>query len=203
MNKLKRFKIGLFTITLGSVLVCTSFVMAAEPAEAGQNITPEEKAAQEAILAPVEPLETSTLILPLPEETKPSAAFQGPSEALSETETVPEPDPEPEPEWIEGTATAYCPCEKCCGVWTENRPNGIVYTASGAEAVQGVTIAADWSIYPPGTVLFVEGLGEMIVQDRGGAISGQKIDVFFNNHEDALHFGRQEVRIKVISDTER
>lgn len=61
----------------------------------------------------------------------------------------------------------------------------IVYTASGAEAVQGVTIAADWSIYPPGTVLFVEGLGEMVVQDRGGAIQGQKIDVYFESHDDA------------------
>lgn len=53
------------------------------------------------------------------------------------------------------------------------------------------------------TILYIEGIGERTVQDRGGAISGQKIDVFFNNHEDALHFGRQEVRIKVISDTER
>lgn len=63
--------------------------------------------------------------------------------------------------------------------------------------------AADWSVYSPGTILYIEGIGERTVQDRGGAISGQKIDVFFNNHEDALHFGRQEVRIKVISDTER
>ena len=110
------------------------------------------------------------------------------------------PEPEPEPEWIEGTATAYCSCEICCGEWALNRPNGIVYTASGAEAVQGVTIAADWSIYPPGTVLFVEGLGEMVVQDRGGAIQGQKIDVYFESHDDALQFGRQNVRFYIVND---
>lgn len=91
----------------------------------------------------------------------------------------------------------------CCGKWALNRPDGIVYTASGAIAEEGVTIAADWSVYSPGTILYIEGIGERTVQDRGGAISGQKIDVFFNNHEDALHFGRQEIRIKVISDTER
>lgn len=174
---MKRLLIGVLSIVAGTALVLTSFACAR--------------------------LEDDGSVNGQPTQETPSAAFQGPSEALSETETVPEPDPEPEPEWIEGTATAYCSCEICCGEWALNRPNGIVYTASGAEAVQGVTIAADWSIYPPGTVLFVEGLGEMIVQDRGGAISGQKIDVFFNNHEDALHFGRQEVRIKVISDTER
>lgn len=109
------------------------------------------------------------------------------------------PEPEPEPEWIEATATAYCSCEICCGEWALNRPDGIVYTASGAEAVQGVTIAADWSIYPPGTVLFVEGLGEMVVQDRGGAIQGQKIDVYFESHDDALQFGRQNVRFYIVN----
>lgn len=131
----------------------------------------------------------------------------------TQDENIPETTPEPpqtvetespaEPEWIEVVATAYCSCEKCCGEWATNRPDGIVYTASGAVAEEGVTIAADWSVYSPGTILYIEGIGERTVQDRGGAISGQKIDVFFNNHEEALHFGRQEVRIKVISDTER
>ena len=157
MNKLKRFKIGLFTITLGMVLVGASFALADDKAVAEGNFLPEE---------------------------------------LNEPTTQPE-------EWIDAVATAYCPCEICCGKWALNRPDGIVYTASGAIAEEGVTIAADWSIYSPGTLLYIEGIGERTVQDRGGAISGQKIDVFFNNHEDALHFGRQEVRIKVISDTER
>ena len=66
----------------------------------------------------------------------------------------PAPEPEPkEPEWIEYEATAYCSCEKCCGSWALNRPDGIVYTASGAVAEQGVTIAADWDVLPPGTVI--------------------------------------------------
>ena len=63
-----------------------------------------------------------------------------------------------------------------------------------------MTIAADWSIYPQGTVLFVEGLGEMAVQDRGGAIQGQQIDVYFESHDDALQFGRQNVRVYIVND---
>ena len=142
----------------------------------GEGIIQEEtKDAQEAILAPLATSKPSATILPLPDETKP-----------------------PEEAWTTVTATAYCPCEKCCGVWAENRPNGIVYTASGAIAQEGVTIAADWDVYPPGTVLQVEGLGEYIVQDRGGAIKGLKIDVYFEDHDDALQFGRQEVRIRVV-----
>ncbi len=167
---MKRFLTGVLSIVAGTALVLTSFACAQLEDDGSVNVPPTQET--------------------------PPAAFQGPSGTLSETETV----PEPEPEWIEAVATAYCSCEICCGEWALNRPNGIVYTASGAEAVQGVTIAADWSIYPPGTVLFVEGLGEMIVQDRGGAIQGQKIDVYFESHDDALQFGRQNVRFYIVND---
>lgn len=171
---MKRFLTGVLSIVAGTALVLTSFAGACSE-DAGSVNGP-------------------------PAQETPPAAFQGPSGTLPEMETVPEPDPEPEPEWIEAVATAYCSCEICYEEWALNRPDGIVYTASGAEAVQGVTIAADWSIYPPGTVLFVEGLGEMVVQDRGGAIQGQKIDVYFESHDDALQFGRQNVRFYIVND---
>ena len=99
----------------------------------------------------------------------------------------------PEPEWETIEVTAYCSCK---------RPNDIVYTASGAEAVEGVTVAADKSKYPFGTVLYIEGLGERIVQDVGGAIKGNRVDVYFNNHEDALAFGRQTLNAYVVSPSE-
>lgn len=110
---------------------------------------------------------------------------------------APEPD-KAEPEWTEYEATAYCACEKCCGTWAEDRPDGIVYTASGAVAQEGVTIAADWDVLPPGTVVFIDGLGERVVQDRGGAIKGNAVDIYFEDHDEALIFGRQTVRLYIV-----
>ena len=128
----------------------------------------------------------------------------------TQPENVPEMTPEPpqtvetespaEPEWIEAVATAYCSCEKCCGSWALNRPDGIVYTASGAVAEQGVTIAADWDVLPPGTVVYIDGLGERVVQDRGGAIKGNAVDIYFEDHHEALVFGRQAVRLYIVTE---
>ena len=95
------------------------------------------------------------------------------------------------------TATAYCSCEKCCGVWATKRPlddngNPIVYTASGTVAQAGRTIAVDPSVYPYGTVFDIGGV-EYVAEDCGGAIKGNRIDVYFDDHQEAREFGRQEV----------
>jgi 3D (Asp-Asp-Asp) domain-containing protein len=105
---------------------------------------------------------------------------------------------EPEIEWLEFEATAYCPCEKCCGKWAKNRPNGIVYTASGEIAEEGITIAADWSVLPKGTVVEIDGVGTRIVQDKGGAIKGNRIDIYFLSHQEALEYGRQTVQLREV-----
>lgn len=78
--------------------------------------------------------------------------------------------------------TAYCPCISCCG-----KSDGI--TASGAKAVEGVTIAAPKNL-PFGTKILIED-HEYTVQDRGGAITGNRIDVYFDTHQEALEFGVQ------------
>lgn len=172
---MKQLTFSFLCLLLGSVLVCTSFVMAAEPAATEGNIQEEAKGAQETILVPLTTSEPSAPILPLPDETEP-----------------------PEEAWTTVTATAYCPCEKCCGIWAKNRPNGVVYTASGAIAQEGVTVAADWGVYPAGTVLYIEGMGEYIVQDVGGAVNGNHIDVYFDTHEEAVNFGKQTAFVEVL-----
>lgn len=88
------------------------------------------------------------------------------------------------------TITAYCPCRKCCG-----KTDGI--TASNVKAVEGVTVAMDKSI-PFGTKVYIDGVGERIVQDRGGAITGNRIDLYFDSHEKALEFGRQTKQVTII-----
>lgn len=72
--------------------------------------------------------------------------------------------------------TGYCPCQKCCGKSKSNPSYGI--TASGARAAEGVTIAM--AGLPFGTRVYIEGLGERIVQDRG--VSQNIIDVFVSSH---------------------
>ena len=102
-------------------------------------------------------------------------------------------------EWQTFTATAYCPCKKCCGEWATKR-DGLVYTASSEIAKEGATIAADWAVLPPGTVVEIEGLGRRVVQDKGEAIKGNRIDIFFDSHQEALDFGIQDIKLKIIED---
>lgn len=108
----------------------------------------------------------------------------------------------PEPKIIslgEYKLTAYCSCEKCCGKWAKNRPidedgNPIVYTANMSVAKQGVTVAADTNVLPFDSKILIDG-HEYTVQDRGGAIKGNRIDVYFESHEEALQFGVQHKEI--------
>lgn len=72
--------------------------------------------------------------------------------------------------------------------------------AVAAVAEQGVTIAADWDVLPPGTIVYIDGLGERVVQDRGGAIKGNAVDIYFEDHDEALVFGRQAVRLYIIEE---
>lgn len=105
------------------------------------------------------------------------------------------------------TVTAYCSCEICCGEWANNRPNGIVYTASGAEAKDGVTVGAAWDVLPVGTVIEIEGLGQRIVQDKPAdwiveRYNGKIIDAYFGSHEAALEYGKHTVDVWIIEDPE-
>ncbi len=69
-------------------------------------------------------------------------------------------------------------------------------TASGSNARKG-TIAADTSRFPFGTIMYIEGYGYGRVEDRGGAIKGAHVDLFFRTHRQALEWGRQKKRVKV------
>lgn len=94
--------------------------------------------------------------------------------------------------------TGYCPCSKCCGIWAECRPNGVVYGASGEELAPNHSVAVDTSIIPYGTVLLINGT-EYVAEDCGSAIKGNHIDIYFETHEEAVKFALQyaEVFIEV------
>ena len=86
--------------------------------------------------------------------------------------------------------TAYCPCSKCCGKTTGR-------TASGTTATAGRTVAAS-SKFAFGTKLNIGG-HVYTVEDRGGAINGNKIDIFVNSHAEALAWGVRYLNVSVVN----
>ena len=85
--------------------------------------------------------------------------------------------------------TAYCSCKKCCG-----KTDGI--TSTGTKATQGRTIAVDPKVIGYGSKVKINGK-EYVAEDCGGAIKSNHIDVFFNNHQDALDFGVQYANVYI------
>ena len=87
--------------------------------------------------------------------------------------------------------TAYCPCSKCCGKYASG------YTSSGTKATAGRTVAAS-SQFAFGTKLIINGK-EYTVEDRGGAITGNKIDIYMNTHAEALAWGVRYLPVQVVN----
>lgn len=99
--------------------------------------------------------------------------------------------------WMFFELTAYSNHENSTGKNKSDPDYGI--TASGAKTKEGITIAADWRVLPKGTRVYIDGVGERIVEDKGGAIKGNKIDVYFESEKEALKFGRKKnVKVKIL-----
>ena len=87
-------------------------------------------------------------------------------------------------------ATAYTAfCEGCSGTTY----TGIDLRANPDQKV----IAVDPNVIPLGSEVYVEGYGKAVAGDIGGAIKGDRIDVFMADRSDALDFGRKSVEVKV------
>lgn len=109
-------------------------------------------------------------------------------------------------------ANCHCGCSKCHVVnmlvtgydnsyqSTGKNPGdkGYGITKSGAVAGAG-TIAAPKN-YPMGTGMFVPGYGCGTVQDRGGAIKGSHIDVWFSSTKAAKNWGIPHLPVEVCDD---
>ncbi|MFS0576974.1 3D domain-containing protein [Sporosarcina sp. 179-K 3D1 HS] len=90
------------------------------------------------------------------------------------------------------TATAYTAyCKGCSGTTAY----GIDLRANPNQKV----IAVDPRIIPLGTKVWVEGYGEAVAGDTGGAIKGNKIDVFIPSHSSAMEWGVKKVKLRVLN----
>ena len=87
--------------------------------------------------------------------------------------------------------TGYCPCAKC------NFPYGGQPSYLGYPLARGI-IAVDPNIIPMGTRLYVEGYGSGIAADQGNAIKGNRLDLFFDTHQEALKWGIRTVKVTIL-----
>jgi 3D (Asp-Asp-Asp) domain-containing protein len=100
--------------------------------------------------------------------------------------------------------TAYCPCGRCCGRWA-GVPLPQRRTASGARLEPLLASGGCFAAAPPeipfGTILRIPGYAggrPVPVLDRGGDIHGDRLDVFFPTHRQALAWGRRVLDVEVL-----
>ncbi len=98
-------------------------------------------------------------------------------------------------------ATAYDLSFESCGKWPGSPGYGI--TASGTYAKMG-TVAVDPRVIPLGTKMFIVSTdgryvyGYCTAEDTGGAIKGNKVDLFYNTRSECMQFGRRSVKVYIL-----
>lgn len=133
-----------------------------------------------------------------PPEQPPTIAPEPPEEPV---EVIEEKIPLPmidEPEYIlfeDVKLTAYC-CEPWHHICNDGNPS---VTATGTAPTPGRTVAVDPNVIPYGSEVIIDG-HTYIAEDCGGAIKGNKIDICFETHQEAIEFGVRyaAVRVKVV-----
>jgi 3D (Asp-Asp-Asp) domain-containing protein len=80
--------------------------------------------------------------------------------------------------------------------YTLNECDGDGYTATMTIPIEGRTVAVDPSVIPYGTKLSINGRSGYIAEDCGGAIKNNRIDIFMNDYQEAINFGKQYVVVE-------
>lgn len=88
----------------------------------------------------------------------------------------------------ECTITAYCPCEACCGRWSDG------VTATGLPAAPGV-VAVDPDVISLGSTVIIDGQ-KYLAADTG--VQGLHVDICCSSHQEAEAFGVRELAVWVM-----
>ncbi len=86
--------------------------------------------------------------------------------------------------------TGYCSCQVCCGQYSPEVTGKPATTASGTTPKANHTISVDPDVIPLGTHVWIDGK-EYVAEDTGGAIEGNRIDIYFDSHSEALKWGKR------------
>lgn len=114
-----------------------------------------------------------------------------PQEDTREDEVVPTPTPEPEAKEEASGELEYAGIfELTAYAWTGNP------CANGNYPTTGYTVASNY--FPLGTKIYIEGMGEFTVEDRGG-MADNVVDIYMGDHDTCIQFGRQQAGIYIIN----
>jgi len=88
------------------------------------------------------------------------------------------------------TLTAYSAGFESTGKTEDHPQYGI--TASGTKVQEGRTIAVDPDVIPLGWWVYIEGIGFRRAEDKGSAVKGKKIDIYYDSETKADRFGKKK-----------
>lgn len=124
-----------------------------------------------------------------PKDSAPEATAPSTSTTASK-ENAPEANKTASKEIIVEASAYTASCEGC---------SGITATGTNLKANPNAkVISVDPAVIPLGSKVYVEGYGEAIAGDTGGAIKGKRIDVFFPSQQDAINFGVKQLKVTIL-----
>ncbi|MED4533849.1 3D domain-containing protein [Metabacillus fastidiosus] len=96
-------------------------------------------------------------------------------------------------------ATGYTAGKESTGKEPNHPEYGITYSGVKVKRDLFSTIAADLTIFPLGTILFIPDYGYGVVADKGGAIKGNKLDLYYKTVSDVYEqWGKKELEVYII-----
>ncbi len=100
---------------------------------------------------------------------------------------------------MEVTATGYTSGAESTGKSPEHPEYGITYSGVKVKRDLYSTIATDLRVFPIGTILFIPGYGYGVVADKGGAIKGNRLDLYYETVQDVYsQWGKKKVNVYVV-----
>jgi 3D (Asp-Asp-Asp) domain-containing protein len=96
-------------------------------------------------------------------------------------------------------ATGYTAGVESTGKQPGNPSYGITYSGVKVKRDLYSTVAADLDVFPLGTILFIPEYGFGVVADKGGAIKGNRLDLYYETVKDVYNdWGKRQVDVYVI-----
>lgn len=102
---------------------------------------------------------------------------------------------------IEVIATGYTAGYESTGKHPGHPQFGITYSGVKVKRDLYSTVAADLDVFPIGTILFIPGYGYGVVADKGGAIKGNRVDLYYETVDDVYkNWGKKKVEVYIVEE---